>query len=267
MTVKFSFGPIIALGFLPMWSVLCAAETESLTQFCPATGPLLLKATGVVEILGDRVLASRAIGCVAPELPELARQASFSQAHFNGYVRVGVLVNEAGLVTCGHLINGHPLLAGSAIDAARQWIFRPATQNARAVSVYGVLAFHYSPSGGKERSCLDAHWAHTPVLRDIAPKSQPDSGSTVRTEPRLIRQTRPKYPEEAIVAHIEGVVHLWVVISKEGDIRKVGPISGYRVLLPAAIEAVKQWKYAPTLRNGTPVEVRTQVDVSFKLSQ
>ena len=153
MTVKFAFGAIVPIGFLTTWSVLCAAEPESLTKFCPATEPLLVKATGAVEILSDRVLASRAIGCVAPKLPALARQ-----ARLEGYVLVGVLVNEAGLVTCVHLISGHPLLVGSAIDAARQWIFRPVTQNGRTVSVYGVLAFHYSTGGGKKRSCLDAHW-------------------------------------------------------------------------------------------------------------
>jgi len=153
MTVKFAYGVIVATGFLTTWSLLCAAELESLAKFCPATEPVLLKATGTVEILSDRVLASRAVGCVAPKLPALARQ-----ARLEGYVLVGVLVNEAGLVTCAHLISGHPLLVGSAIDAARQWIFRPATQNGRTVSVYGILAFHYFTGGGKKRSCLDAHW-------------------------------------------------------------------------------------------------------------
>jgi TonB family protein len=153
MIVKFAFGTIVAIGVLTTGSVLCAAEPDSVTKFCPATEPVFFKATGAVEILSDQVLARRAVGCVAPKLPPFARQ-----LRLNGYVRVGVLVNEAGRVTCVHLVSGHPLLIGSAIDAARQWIFRPVTQNGRTVSVYGILAFHYSTDGGKTRSCLDAHW-------------------------------------------------------------------------------------------------------------
>src|SRR5260370_6061037 len=106
--------------------VIGAAEIDSLTKLCPATGALLLNADGALKLLSERVLASRAIGCVAPRLPALARQ-----ARLEGYVRVGVLVNETGRVTCVHLISGHPILIGSAIEAARQWVFRPVTQNGR----------------------------------------------------------------------------------------------------------------------------------------
>ena len=84
---------------------------------------------------------------------------------------------------------------------------------------------------------------------------------------KMIRQPRPVYPKEAKSAHIEGVVRLWVLIKRDGDVSEVHLISGNPVFVPAAIEAVKQWKYAPTLLNGIPVETKTQVDVSFNRSQ
>ena len=65
--------------------------------------------------------------------------------------------------------------------------------------------------------------------------------------------------------HIQGVVVLSAIIDKEGNVANVQLISGHPLLAPAAIEAVKQWKYKPYLLNGTPVEVETQVQVNFTL--
>ena len=68
-------------------------------------------------------------------------------------------------------------------------------------------------------------------------------------------------------ARISGVVHLAAVISASGTIQDLKVISGHPLLIPAALEAVKQWVYQPTLLNGEPVEVQTQIDVNFTLSQ
>jgi protein TonB len=63
------------------------------------------------------------------------------------------------------------------------------------------------------------------------------------------------------------VVHLAAVISKDGTIMDLKVISGHPLLIPAALEAVKQWQYQPTLLNSEPVEVSTQIDVNFTLGQ
>jgi protein TonB len=57
------------------------------------------------------------------------------------------------------------------------------------------------------------------------------------------------------------------LISKEGAIENLTVISGHPLLVPAALEAVKQWIYQPTLLNGEPVGVETEIDVNFTLSQ
>ena len=84
---------------------------------------------------------------------------------------------------------------------------------------------------------------------------------------KLIRQPKPIYPPLAKQARISGVVRLNAIIGKDGTIQNLTVESGHPLLVPAAMEAVKQWVYAPTLLNGEPVEVVTQIDVNFTLSQ
>jgi periplasmic protein TonB len=84
---------------------------------------------------------------------------------------------------------------------------------------------------------------------------------------KLIRQPRPVYPPLARQARISGVVRLSAVISRNGTIQELQVVSGHPLLVPAALEAVKQWVYQPTLLNGETVEVQTQIDVNFTLSQ
>jgi protein TonB len=83
----------------------------------------------------------------------------------------------------------------------------------------------------------------------------------------LIKQPRPIYPPLAKQARIQGVVRLNAIIGKDGTIQNLTVASGHPLLVPSALEAVKQWVYKPTLLNGEPVEVVTQIDVNFTLSQ
>jgi len=84
---------------------------------------------------------------------------------------------------------------------------------------------------------------------------------------KLVRQPHPVYPPLAKQARIQGTVKLTAIISKDGTIQHLEVISGHPLLVPSALEAVKQWVYQPTLLNGEPVEVITQIDVNFTLSQ
>jgi protein TonB len=84
---------------------------------------------------------------------------------------------------------------------------------------------------------------------------------------KLIRQVNPPYPPLAKQARISGTVRLTAIIGRDGAIERLQLISGHPLLAPAALEAVKQWVYRPTLLNEVPVEVITQIDVNFTLSQ
>jgi protein TonB len=84
---------------------------------------------------------------------------------------------------------------------------------------------------------------------------------------KLVQQPKPVYPPLAKQARIQGVVKLHALISKEGAIEDLKVISGHPLLVPSALEAVKRWVYQPTLLNGEPVGVDTEIDVNFTLSQ
>jgi protein TonB len=89
-------------------------------------------------------------------------------------------------------------------------------------------------------------------------------GGKVQTA-NLIHQVNPVYPQIARQTRIQGVVVMEAVISKEGSVESLRVISGHPLLLQAAIDAVKQWKYRPTLLNGEPVDVVTTITVTFTL--
>src|SRR6266852_5679636 len=86
------------------------------------------------------------------------------------------------------------------------------------------------------------------------------------TQRLLIRKIQPNCRPLARQARIQGSVLLKAEISKDGSIQNLRLISGHPMLAPAAIEAVKQWKYKPYILNGEPVEVETQITVNFTLA-
>jgi protein TonB len=87
------------------------------------------------------------------------------------------------------------------------------------------------------------------------------------TKGQLIEKVEAKYPAIALSARIQGEVLLKAIISKSGDIENLEQVSGHPMLVPAALDAVKQWKYKPFLLNGLPVEVETMVTVRFRIAQ
>jgi serine/threonine-protein kinase len=91
-------------------------------------------------------------------------------------------------------------------------------------------------------------------------------GGTVQGA-KLISQPQPVYPQLAKQARVQGVVELSAVISRDGTITELKVVSGHPLLVDAAVAAVKQWTYQPTMLNGEPVEVLTTIEVNFTLSQ
>jgi periplasmic protein TonB len=91
--------------------------------------------------------------------------------------------------------------------------------------------------------------------------------STGVTAGLLMKKVEPKYPVLAKAARVQGEVVLSAIISKEGKIENLALVSGHPMLVPAAIEAVSRWEYRPYLLNGQPVEVESNIIVTFLLSQ
>lgn len=95
-------------------------------------------------------------------------------------------------------------------------------------------------------------------------EGMPDSAGL--TPGRLIKMVAPVYPRRARKKKIEGVVFLKAKITRDGDVVDLSVVSGDPLLVQAAIDAVKQWKYRPYLQDGKPVEIDTEIKVNFQLS-
>jgi protein TonB len=92
-------------------------------------------------------------------------------------------------------------------------------------------------------------------------------GSTLGCN-KLITQVRPVYPREAKKKRIQGTVSFRAPVTKTGELRNIEVLKGDPLLIPAALKAVKQWRYTPCLLfNSEPVEIITQIDLNFNLNQ
>jgi TonB family protein len=84
---------------------------------------------------------------------------------------------------------------------------------------------------------------------------------------KLINRVQPIYPTLARQTGIQGVVKLHAILGKDGSVQQLQVLSGHPLLVQAALDAVRQWIYQPTLLEGKPVEVDTEIDVVFQLQQ
>jgi TonB family protein len=105
-----------------------------------------------------------------------------------------------------------------------------------------------------------------------SPGTSPPTSGRVRvsagvSQALLVSRVQPEYPEIARNDHIQGTVVLKTMIDTNGDVEDVTVISGDPLLAPAAVDAVKHWKYKPYLLNGHAMKVETQVTLAFQLPQ
>lgn len=187
---------------------------------------------------------------LAPVYPPLARA-----ARIQGTVVLSVLINKEGEIGDTKLVSGHPMLAPAAIEAVKQWRYKPCTSADKAVAVETTVRVNF-------------RLADDPVM--------PSPPSTV---PQLVRvsagvtqglletKVDPVYPDDAKQKHIEGTVMLNVDIDREGSVARVELVSGLPMLAPAAMDAVLQWKYRPFVLSGEAIPVETTVQLKFVLPQ
>lgn len=84
---------------------------------------------------------------------------------------------------------------------------------------------------------------------------------------RAITKIRPMYPPPARRSRVQGTVNPSIVIDEDGSVQSIDFASGHPLLIPAAVDAVQQWRYSPTWLNGQPVEVETTVEINFTLAE
>ena len=116
------------------------------------------------------------------------------------------------------------------------------------------------------------------VMRPIAPPPPTPVAAIKPTAPGIVKvgggvqaallisAPKPAYPPLAKALRVQGTVKLEAVIGRDGSIRNLAVTAGPALLVKAALEAVAQWRYRPTLLNGEPVEVITEIEVNFRLN-
>ena len=151
-------------------------------------------------------------------------------------------------------------------------LMREITQLVRAEAPNaGVMLMPLSMMDGKDRMVRITPQSYS-VMMQQSKQFEPTPGvKRVRVgakmaEGNLLTSVKPEYPALAKQARIQAVVLFDVIIGQDGHISKLSVASGHPLLIPAAQDAVRKYVYRPTLLNGNAVEVQTQVDVSFTLS-
>lgn len=115
--------------------------------------------------------------------------------------------------------------------------------------------------GGIEGGALLAPLLPPPAPKPVEPLP---IGGKIK-QPQKVRHVPPVYPRFALEARVQGVVFLQAVIDETGDVQDLQVLKGVPLLDQAAIDAVRQWKFTPTLLNGVPVPVFFTVTVHFRL--
>jgi len=190
-----------------------------------------------------------------------------AEKELQGQVWVKLQVSATGDVESVEVISGDPVLAKSAVDAAKKWKFKPFIKNGKPIAVSTKMPFNFAFSE-------NIHQEKVPP-DESNPRTEASSGDG--TAPKRVRvgagvttglllyKVQPVYPPEARRARIQGTVVLRAVIDKDGRISDLELVSGPKELAPAAMGAVQQWRYRPYLLMGNPVEVDTQIQVNFQL--
>ncbi len=132
-----------------------------------------------------------------------------------------------------------------------------------------ALVNHGAPPAAAEPDAKISRSTPTPAKNEsMAPPSPADS-PVARPDAAvglLRRKLCPDYPPLARQAHVKGSVVLDANISKDGAVENLRAVSGHPLLIPAAIDAVKHWRYKPYVQNGQAVPVNTQITVNFALT-
>ena len=201
---------------------------------------------------------------VDPVYPQMAKI-----AHVTGEVVLDALIGEDGSIENLRAISGHPLLIQSAMDAVKQWKYKPVLLAGKPIEVLTRISVRYR-AGDEEPADQASQATPPPATPSPNGPAQASNRKYLRVsqgvaEANLVRQPTPVYPPLAKQAEITGDVVLRVIIGKDGAVESARAISGHPMLTGAAIDAVKQWQYKPFQLDGNPTEVETTVTVSFRM--
>lgn len=234
-----SFVAIISVFFFQTLSLdIVNAETKTAT-----TQNIIRRSEGV--------LRGSALNRTAPEYPRAAKE-----QNVEGDVVIEITIDEEGKVSNARAMSGHELLVDAALEAAKQWTFKPTKLNDQAVKVSGILTFRFKLGSLAEATASS----------DLA---QIDENIVKRSE-GVIRglatnRVSPEYPREAKEQNVEGDVTVQIIIDEEGKVVSAKATSGHELLQDVSVTAAKGWTFKPFELDGKPTRVSAELSFRFKL--
>lgn len=225
-----------------------AAQSGTLSGEVRAPAALVGVAGGVPGGVGGGVVSGVIARTPGQQIPEGAKVSR---------IVVAGLSDEAK----AQLLSQLPVHEGDAVGEEQITDLRKAVHEFDSHLAVGV-----GPRGGTDvQISIMAPGALQPAAQAAVPPGAIRVGGNVQ-QSNLVSQTRPEYPALAKQARIQGTVTLQAIIGPDGHVQNLTVVKGHPLLIQAALEAVKDWVYKPTLLNGNPVTVVTTIDVNFTLS-
>lgn len=243
-------------------AVSAVAQVASLQESAPPPPPLSVMLQGAA---GKLFVPSYSLQLLVDKEPDIAAPDGAPQ---EGAVTLRLTVSRTGAVSEVVATVGDPALGRSAADAVMKgWKYRPLMVNGEPQEFQSSILVNFHDGIGKRAAAVIAGMAGMgpPVVR-AAPGGAVGVSAGVMAG-QMEHSVAPVYPPIAKAARIQGVVVLHAIISKTGDIEDLQTISGPPMLVPAAMDAVRQWKYKPYLLNGEPTEVETTINVNFTFAE
>jgi len=206
--------------------------------------------------------------------------ASMSQPSYASEDRTVILqvqLSKSGRVRGAVVVSGPGVLRPAAITAVRARTYKVIHWSADLKRLRLAVTFDKDNSTVTDISQVVYVINQTPPLGDVrqvilatgspgcvqAPTVVRASQGVMQS--RLVRRVEPVYPPKAREQHVQGTVVLRLLIDQQGNVVKAEKISGHDALVPAAVDAAKQWKYQPFILNGEPIAVDTTIDMKFAL--
>jgi len=195
--------------------------------------------------------------------PEYPKEAQQKGAH--GTVELLATIGTDGRVRDAKVIKAaDPALGDAALEAVRQWVYKPTMLNGAPVENETHISISFASQVTAAPEPPGAGTATPPAAASPAPAAAPEPPQGFRQNAILVYKVDPVYPKEARQMGVRGVVQMVATIGTDGHVRDVMVVkSPNPALAVAAVEAVRQWVYRPTLVNGVPVENETHISINF----
>lgn len=176
-------------------------------------------------------------------------------------IKMRVTISEGGDVETAKVIKypggDHDAdeLYAPALEAIRQWKFEPYAKKGHIKKVSTTFFLRFVPNDRVFRD--DSEHNSASVV------GQPIEIDLLEAMSTLTRLVIPAYPKEAMEMHLSGFGVVSVIIGKNGEVVNVKQVKAHPLIAPAAVDAIRQWRFEPHKLNGEPIEVFTKVEVLF----